>query len=155
MFLNKQNYEEGFGRYVYGGTEILSHIHNKLTDSAKNFFESDTLQPTFCMIAVYEGNNANLYRHKDDNACTYHFDICLFQNDPWDIWVDHEGDVKPYTLYENEALAMYGDLQEHWRDKISNPETNVVCNAFFFFCEPDHWYFTEGPEYINVIRQQA
>jgi hypothetical protein len=150
---NKENFEEGFGRHVHGGTEILNKIHKILSIKAKDFFESKYLQPSFSMISIYSGDKASLYRHKDDNACTYHFDLCIFQNEPWDIWVEHEGVSKPYTLYENQALAMYGNIQEHWRDPLPNPENNIVCNAFFFFCEPDHWYFTEGPEYLNVIRE--
>ena len=35
-----------------------------------------------------------------------------------------------------------------------NSKNNVVCNAFFFFCEPDHWYFTKGPEYVKEIWAQ-
>ena len=153
LSINKENYEEGFGRNVYSGTEILKSIHESLTIKAKDFFQSKDLKPSFSMIAVYSGDKASLYRHKDDNACTYHFDLCVFQNEPWEIWVEHEGSEKPYTLYENQALAMHGDIQEHWRDPMPNPQSNVVCNAFFFFCEPDHWYFTKGSGYLEVIRE--
>jgi hypothetical protein len=150
---DKGQYEEGFGRKVFSNTEILKNIHEALVPKAKKFFESNLLKPSFSMIAIYSGDKASLFRHKDDNACTYHFDLCVFQNEPWSIWVEHEGISKSYTLHENQALAMYGNIQEHWRDPLPNSKNNVVCNAFFFFCEPDHWYFTKGPEYLNVIRK--
>jgi hypothetical protein len=146
--------EEAFGRKVYGNTPTLNIIHEALIEKAKDFFETETLKPSFSILAIYQGDKASLFRHKDDNACTYHFDVCVFQETPWDIWVENDNESKPYTLKENQALAMYGNIQEHWREAFPNPDTNIVCNAFFFFCEPDHWYFTEGPEYLNVIRQQ-
>lgn len=144
----------GFGRKTYGGTEILKYIHRILMPKAREFFESDSLQPSFSMIAVYQGDQASLFRHKDDNACTYHFDISIFQDEPWDIWVEHEGESKAYTLHPNQALAMYGEDQEHWREDFPSDPNSLLCNAFFFFCEPDHWYFTKGPDYLHVIRQK-
>lgn len=38
--------------------------------------------------------------------------------------------------------------------KFPNPETNHVAMIFFHFAEPDHWYFTKGSEYIQVVRGQ-
>lgn len=144
--------DSGFGRKTYGNTKILNYIHRILLIKARDFFQNDSIEPTFSMISIYRGDQASLFRHKDDNACTYHFDVCLFQNDPWDIWVNHDDESKPYTLYPNQALAMHGEDQEHWREDFPDKENNVVCNAFFFFCEPDHWFFTKGPEYLEVIR---
>lgn len=48
----------------------------------------------------------------------------------WDLWVEVNGEDKPYMLEENEGLFMYGNDQIHWREKFPNPETNLVANAF-------------------------
>lgn len=144
MWSESQVYDESFGRHQFANTEALKVVHEMLTNVAREYFESDTLKPTWCLLGIYEGKEAKLWKHKDDNACTYHIDLCVFQKEGWDLWA--EG--KPYMLKENDALLMYGNDQEHWREAFPNPETNLVCNAFFFFCEPDHWYFTEGPDYL-------
>jgi hypothetical protein len=70
--------------------------------------------------------------------------MCVYQVEPWDLFVDD----KPYTLYPNQALGYYGNDQLHWREKFPNPENNHVAMIFFHFAEPDHWYFTKGPEYL-------
>lgn len=149
LWILNPHYSDSFGRHEYNDTPELKYFHNLLLPKARELFESDTLMPSWCFLAIYEGNQANLWKHKDDNACTYNIDVCVFQKNPWDIWV--EG--KPISLEENEAACMYGNDQEHWREEFPNPETNLVCNAFFFYCEPDHWYFTEGPQHLfDVIR---
>lgn len=150
LWVHNPAYEPGFGRHQYFGNEEVNRIHNLLTDVARKHFESETLMPSWALMSIYEGDQAKLHKHKDDNACTYHIDLCVFQKTPWDLWVEYNDENKPYTLMENDALFMYGNDQLHWREKFPNPETNLVCNAFFFFCEPDHWYFTEGPEYLET-----
>jgi hypothetical protein len=144
LWATKPTYDHGFGRHQWFGEPELTRIHHMLTEIAREYFESPTLQPSWCLMSTYEGKEAKLWKHKDDNACTYHIDLCVFQKEPWDILVED----KSYTLMENDALFMYGNDQEHWRNEFPSPETNLVCNAFFFFCEPDHWYFTEGPNYL-------
>lgn len=129
---------------------ILAELKNKLVETARKTFNSKTLIPTYALFAHYEGKDPspNLSKHKDDNACTYTLDMCVYQNEPWDIFVED----KAYTLHENQALAYYGNDQYHWREDFPNPDTNTVGMIFFHFAEPDHWYFTEGPEYLEVIR---
>jgi hypothetical protein len=144
LWINSGDYDSGFGRHNWANTPELNEIHAMFTERAKEFFESDTLKPSWNLLVVYEGRDAKLWKHKDDNACTYHIDFCVFQKESWDLWVED----KPYTLEENDGLYMYGNDQEHWRSPFPNPKSNLVCNAFFFFCEPDHWYFTEGPQYL-------
>lgn len=143
-------YEGGFGRYQLNKADWLDEIHEALLPIAKTMFESNTLKPAWYQLGVYEGPKAQLHKHKDDNACQYTIDLCLYQKTPWSIWV--EG--KEYFLEEGDALLMYGNHQEHWRGPFPDPMNNVVGNAFLFYCEPDHWYFTEGPEYLNVLRAQ-
>lgn len=147
-------YQKGFSRYVVADNNlpILKKLAEKLIPVAREAFESKTLLPTYTLFAHYEGQDPapSLYKHKDDNACTYTLDMCIYQTEPWDLWVDD----KNYTLYPNQALAYYGNDQMHWREEFPNPESNYVAMVFFHFAEPDHWYFTKGPEYLQVIRGQ-
>jgi hypothetical protein len=148
-------YSSGFSRYIASEYNIplLYELANKLVPTAREVFNSKELLPTYSLFSHYEKLNdlePSLYKHKDDNACTYTLDLCVYQNDSWDLWV--EG--KSYTLYPNQALAYYGNDQLHWREKFPNPNTNVVAMIFFHFAEPDHWYFTKGPSYLQVIRNQ-
>lgn len=151
MWSTQPNYDKSFGRHQWANTEELKRFHLLLEDFAKEYFEEPDIKPSWCLLSIYEGEDAKLWKHKDDNACTYHINFCVFQKSPWDIWVEGE----PYTLQENDALMTYGNDLEHWREDFPNPESNMVCNAFFFFCKPDHWYFTEGPQYLyDVIRKK-
>jgi hypothetical protein len=147
-------YQEGFSRYVVADNKLpmLKNLAEKLIPKAREAFDSKTLLHTYTLFAHYEGQDPapSLYKHKDDNACTYTLDMCVYQNEPWDLWVED----KSYTLYPNQALAYYGNNQMHWREKFPNPETNHVAMIFFHFAEPDHWYFTKGPEYLQVVRGQ-
>lgn len=70
--------------------------------------------------------------------------MCLYQTIPWDLYV--EG--RSYTLYQNEALAYYGNDQMHWREEFPGSKDDHVAMIFFHFAEPDHWYFVEGPNYL-------
>jgi hypothetical protein len=145
----KENYDLGFGRYVFTDP-LIDFYANKLILTARKIFNSETLLPSYSLFAHYEGNNASLYKHKDDNACTYTIDMCVYQNKTWDLWVED----KPYTLLENQALAYYGNDQLHWRNSFPSPDTQHVAMIFFHFVEPEHWWYTEGPDYINVIRNE-
>jgi hypothetical protein len=148
-------FDPGFSRYCIGdgGLPILKELADKLVPLAREAFDSERLLPTYTLFAHYEGQNPepSLYKHKDDNACTYTLDMCVYQVEPWELFVEDEA----YTLYPNQALAYYGNDQWHWREKFPNPETNHVAMIFFHFAEPDHWYFTKGPDYLRVIRSEV
>lgn len=149
---DKTTYDKGFGRHQWAvwGNEIpeillpIKDYHIKLTEFARKEFESSTLIPSWCMVAVYEGDQARLWKHKDDNACTYHINLTVASKIPWDFYVED----KKFTPMENDAVLCYGNEQEHWRESMPDKENNMVANVFFFYCEPDHWYFTEGPQYL-------
>ena len=149
---DKSTYDEGFGRHQWAIWEDpipekllpIKKYHEQLTEFARKEFESETLLPSWCLVGVYEGEKARLWKHKDDNACTYHVNLTISAKIPWDFYV--EG--KKFTPMENEAVLCYGNDQEHWRESLPDKEHNVVANVFFFFCEPDHWYFTKGPRYL-------
>lgn len=153
LWLNdKSTYDKSFGRHqwaIWDNThkpevEPLREFHNILLPTARKEFESDTLLPSWCLISVYEGKEAKLWKHKDDNACTYHINYTIFHKTPWDFYVED----KRFSPKENDAVISYGNDQEHWRESFPNPESNLVANAFFFFAEPDHWYFKYGPDYL-------
>lgn len=136
------SYDSYFGRYSvsdYDYPEMRTYL-SSVEQKAKKIFNSDTLKKTYILFAHYEGTEAELLPHKDDNACTYTLDLCLYQNTPWPLYV--EG--KEYTLGDNQALAFYGEDQEHWRSKFPNPETNQVGMLFLHYAEPDHWFFKRG-----------
>jgi len=145
-------YQKGFSRYIVSDKNlpILKELSDKLIMVARKAFESETLIPTYALFSHYEGQDPepSLYKHKDDNACTYTLDMCVYQNEPWDLWVED----KNYTLHPNQALAYYGNDQLHWREKFPNPNSNHVAMIFFHFAEPEHWWFTKGESYLNVIR---
>lgn len=149
---DKSTFDEGFGRHqwaIWDGThkdtvEPLRKFHEMLLPLAREEFESETLVPSWCLISIYEGDKARLWRHKDDNACTYHINYTIFHKTPWDFYV--EGNR--FQPEPNDAVLSYGNDQEHWRETFPDPENNLVANAFFFYTEPDHWFFTEGPQYL-------
>jgi len=150
----RYEFQAGFARYIIGNKthKELDNAFISLIPLARKTFNSKTLLPTYALFAHYEGFDPapSLYKHKDDNACTYTIDLCLYQNDSWDLWVED----RPYTLKENEALAYYGNDQLHWREGFPNPGKQHVAMIFFHFAEPDHWWFTKGPSYLSVIRNQ-
>jgi hypothetical protein len=110
-------YSAGFSRYCIADNNlpILKELANKLVPKAKEAFNKKDLLPTYALFAHYEGQDPepSLYKHKDDNACTYTLDMCVYQVEPWELFVED----KPYILYPNQALAYYGNDQWHWREK--------------------------------------
>ena len=143
-------FDNGFGRYATNHHQFpfLKEAGEKLLPLARQIFNSETLLPSYTMFVHYEGPKAKLRKHRDDNACTYTLDMCLYQNQTWDLWVEN----KSYTLQENQALAYYGNDQIHWREKFPNPDTQHVAMIFFHFVEPDHWYYTKGTQYWTLLR---
>ena len=142
-------YSKDFNRYEWGNDPLFTEIHQELLPVAKEFFESDVLVPSFNFGSWYFGN-ASLEKHKDVNACTYSIDLCVYQNTPWDLYIEGV----PYTLNENDAVLYYGEEQRHWREDFPNPGSNVVCNVFFFYVEPTHWFITEPLDKHDDIRRQ-
>lgn len=154
IFNNPKSFElqESLSRWIVSNSKItdLNDYACKITPVARKIFNSDTLIPTYSLFAHYEGEFANLYKHKDNNACTYTIDMCVYQKYPWDLYVEGT----PYTLYPNQALAYYGNDQEHWREEFPEKMLNYVAMIFFHFAEPDHWYFQKGTSYVRVIRNE-
>jgi hypothetical protein len=154
LFNNPKSYiyQDGFSRWIANDVLVpkINDYAESLIPLAREKFESTGLLPTYALFSHYEGPKARLHKHKDDNACTYTIDMCVYQKHSWDLFV--EGSA--YTLQPNQALAYYGNDQEHWREEFPNPDTNHVAMIFFHFAEPNHWWFTKGPNYLSVIRGQ-
>lgn len=142
-----RDYSPGFGRYCFTDS-LIDEYAQKLIPVARKQFNSEHLVPSYSLFSHYEGGEASLYKHKDDNACTYTIDYCVYQTGPWDLFVEDE----PYTLQENQALAYYGNDQLHWRDSFPYKESGYVAMIFFHFVEPEHWFVQKGPSYLEVIR---
>lgn len=150
--IRKYHYDTGFGRYSIGESQIkeLTTFANALVPLARKIFKSNTLVPSYTLFTHYEGDKANLFKHIDDNALYIYHDFCLYQKKEWGLFVEN----KEYTLFPNEALAYYGNAQWHWRNDFPEKESNYVAMIFFHFVEPDHWYFTKGPGYLDVIQKK-
>mgnify|MGYP003135262775 FL=1 len=137
---HKFDYNEYFGRYG-ATTEVWKPLMPYFARSlplAREIFGSETLMPSYALAVHYMGDQAKLVNHKDDNACTYTLDLSLYYQDPWDLVIED----RSYDLKPNQALAFYGEDQEHWRNDFPNPETNYYGAVFFHYVEPDHWFFT-------------
>jgi hypothetical protein len=144
------DYDERFGRYFLSNDPILNFYHEQLVPVARSLFSSHLLVPSYALFARYEGPAARLPRHKDDNACTYTVDLCVYQKEPWPLFVeDHE-----LVLQPNEAAVYFGNDQLHWREPMQDP-SNYVGMIFFHFVDPGHWYLTQGPQHIQAIRAKS
>jgi hypothetical protein len=129
-------------RMIEGYSDKLLYLyHIKLTSIARQLFNSPTLVPSYSLFVEYV-DGANLPKHKDSNACTYTLDLCLYESTPWGIWVDGE----EFFMKENDALCFYGEEQEHWREPLQATDVKIGL-VFFHYVEPDHWFFSEGPNH--------
>jgi hypothetical protein len=48
-----------------------------------------------------------------------------------------------------------GGYDSHWRNEMPDPENNIVEMIMFHFCPEDHWYFTEGPDYVYTLKENG
>ena len=144
--VENSKWDNTFGRksFMHWEQPLLQIYNNFLLQTARKVFNNNTMIPTYSQYIEYSGNTANLFHHTDKNACTYTIDVLIKQHTPWSLWVEGQ----EFFLEENQGVAYMGNQQEHWREAFPNPENNVVGMALFHFAEPDHWYFTEGPEYV-------
>lgn len=139
-----------FGRKMIGDKSdpILKEFSQILLPKVKEYFGSETMLPSYSLFAEYSDKTISLHKHKDANACTYTLDLVLYQNSPWDLYVDG----KSYSANPNEAILFMGEEYEHWRETIYNNTEKF--GVIFHYVEPDHWYFTKGPDYIKEIWAQ-
>ena len=145
---SNQNHE-AFGRYALSSFDsaVLREYAEKSVPLARETFGSPTLKHTYTLFCRYEGPGAKLWKHKDNNACTYTIDMCVYYNTNWGLFVEGT----EYFTEPNEAVAYYGNDQEHWRGPFPDPENNFLGVIFMHYAEPNHWFFVMGSDYINVI----
>lgn len=138
-----------FGRKLIGEMHdpILSEYSNIVLPIAKKIFKSETMLPSYALFAEYSAESITLHRHKDANACTYTVDLILYQDKTWGLWIDGV----EYLAEENDAICFMGENKEHWRESIDNNKLKYGV-VFFHYVEPDHWWFTEGKDYVNIVR---
>ena len=125
---------------------ILKEYSEMLLPKVREYFGTNTCLPSYSLFAEYSDETISLHKHKDANACTYTLDLVLYQGDPWALYI--EG--KPYTAYPNEAVMFMGEKYEHWRETLYT-NSDKIGVIFFHYVEPDHWYFTKGPDHIYEI----
>jgi hypothetical protein len=134
---------DNFGRKTLNESakNILTEYSLKLLPIIQSFYENEEILPSYSLFVEYSDKNISLFKHKDQAACTYTLDLCLYQSDPWPIYVEN----KEYILYPNDALLFMGEDQEHWRPEIINNEDKKGF-IFFHYVLPNHWWYT-NPEW--------
>ena len=133
--------------------------YNKLDDYfskileplAQEIFSDKTIKSTYSVYLDYDRPQSKLPPHKDNNACTYTINYCLSSKTPWGFIVEGE----EYIFNEGEGLAFMGGYDSHWREDMPDPENNRVEIIMFHFCPGDHWYFTEGPNYVYELQKSG
>ncbi len=134
---------DNFGRKILNedAKSILTEYSLKLLPIVQSFYDDERIMPSYSLFAEYSDKNINLFKHKDKAACTYTLDLCLYQSEPWPIYIED----KEYILYPNDAILFMGEDQEHWRPEINNNEDKKGF-IFFHYVLPDHWWF-KNPEW--------
>lgn len=138
-------------RSVKRFVELDTYFSKKLEAVAKKVFSDNTLKSTYSVYLDYNKPTSKLPAHKDNNACTYTIDYCLSAITPWGVVVEGE----EFIFNEGQALFFMGGYDSHWREDMPNPENNRVQVVMFHFCPEDHWYFTEGPDYVYELQKQG
>jgi hypothetical protein len=134
-------------RTVKKYSELDSYFSKKLEPIAQKVFNDKTLKSTYSVYLDYNKPTSELPPHLDNNACTYTIDYSLSAKTPWGLIV---GD----TLYDcpvGDGLAFMGGHDFHARPPMPDPENNRVEVIMFHFAPVDHWYFTEGPDYVYEL----
>lgn len=153
-FLNNVNtgqiqYDDWGRKLIHSSFDpVLVEYAEKMLPTVRDFFEDQSIMPTYSMYSEYSDTTIGLHKHKDLNACQYTVDILIGQTREWPLFI--EGTA--YPIQENDGLLFCGEAQEHWRESLSN-NTDIIRVAFFHYVDSNHWWFTEGPDYVNVVRE--
>jgi hypothetical protein len=132
-------------------TELDEIYSKKLEPLARKIFNDPTLKTSYAAYLDYNKPTSKLPAHKDNNACTYTIDYCLSANTPWGVVVEDQ----EFIFSDGEGLAFMGGYDKHWREDMPDPENNRVQVVMFHFCPEDHWYFTEGPDYVYELQARG
>lgn len=149
-------FDSTFGRLTYHSDFapddcLMVESHRKLTPLARKLFGNETIEPSYCIFAVYKGYKARLYEHVDDNACRYTIDMSLYHKNPWPLFV--EG--LEFVAEPNESVVYYGEDQYHWRPRFTDPGNNEVGVIFYHFVDEDHWFKKKGRDYHRKIINES
>jgi len=145
-WLDKEK-DRGVKRYP----QLDEYFSKIIEPRAKEVFSDPTLKSTYAVYLNYDKPQSKLPAHKDNNACTYTIDYCLSAITPWGVVVEGE----EYMFDEGQGLAFMGGYDSHWREAMPDPENNRVEVIMFHFCPSDHWYFTEGPDYVYELQKSG
>jgi hypothetical protein len=128
------SFQSGTSRYTLAEKWIDKLAIYEL-DRAREIFDNDKLLFTYALLSYYNNDQSNLYMHKDDNACTYTIDICLYSKEAWPLIIEEE----EYVLNGNDAVCFYGEDQVHGRPEFK--KGNNVLMLFLHYADRDHWWF--------------
>lgn len=138
-------------RLVKKFDELETYFSKKLEPIAREIFGDPTLKTTYSVYLDYNKPTSKLTPHRDTNACTYTLSYSVSAKTPWALTIAGED----FTILPGQALAFMGGFDEHGRGDMPDPENNRVEVIMFHFCPEDHWYFTEGPDYIYYLNDNG
>jgi hypothetical protein len=128
----------GWSRYELRPTELSTELHTDLTPIARQLFNAPAALKTF-NCGAWSSGVSHMEPHYDVNACTYSLNMSIHvETEPWPIYIDGV----TYTLEPGDAVISSGENHLHARDFMPDPENNQIINWFFFWVEPEHWWFT-------------
>lgn len=150
--IDSKNYKNSWvdavkSREVKKFPELEEYFSKKIEPIARTIFNDPTLKTTYSVYLDYNKPTSQLPPHLDNNACTYTIDYSLSAKTPWGIYIQD-------TLYHcptGDGLAFMGGHDYHGRPEMPDPENNRVEVIMFHFAPADHWYFTEGPDYVYTM----
>lgn len=135
-------------RRVLKYKKLDSYFSKKLEPIARKIFNDPTLKSTYSVYLDYNSPTSKLPMHRDNNACTYTIDYCVSQRTPWGVVIEGE----EFFIEENQGLAFMGGYDLHGRKKMPDAKNNRVEVIMFHFCPKDHWWFTEGEDYLYYLK---
>jgi hypothetical protein len=131
--------------------ELEEYFSKKIELIAREVFGDPTLKTTYSVYLDYNKPTSALPPHRDNNACTYTIDYNVSARTPWGLQI--EGEEFHWPI--GDGLAFMGGFDSHSRLEMPDPENNRVEVIMFHFAPADHWYFTEGPDYLYVLQEQG
>lgn len=144
--------------HFYGSKRVDSFEDNFLKEvlesalpTAKEWFGSETMVPTYGIFSEYSGEQAYLDKHKDAGPCTYTVDLCLYQKTEWPLFIEDT----EYTFGENEAIMFFANDQDHWRPDFPDPNNNKVGILLLHYVEPEHKWLTLSEDAKKILRKRT
>jgi hypothetical protein len=127
--------------------KLENYFSKKLEPLAVEVFGDETLKTSYSVYIDYNKPESGLVMHRDQNACVYTIDYCLSAKTPWGVVVEGE----EFVFGTGQALAFMGGEDLHGRNAMPDPKGNRVQVIMFHFVPDGHWFFTEGPDYIETL----